>query len=361
MAELLAIQAKHNKVKALLHNHHLSFKTQVERDKRIEIIRSGFWGTLAFVPISPLFGNDLRVQLKNKPDIIHVHMPNVSAFWLLFSWRAKQIPWVVHWHADVLGSQPTRLIKALYPVYRWFENKMLRRASAVISTSPNYLNSSVPLRAFRQKCHVVPLGLPDVVEATKNKQPDNVLKILVVGRLSYYKGHNVLIHAIHHLELEQKNHKVEVVFVGNGECERDIRRQILELNIESITLKGRLSKSELETTFDWCDLLCLPSIERTEAFGLVILEAARKSKPALVTDVQGAGMSWVVDDGVTGWVVKPQDACALADKISYLLSSPEQCDLAGKNARKKFSEYFSIDSINSQIEEIYQDVINKVS
>ena len=84
----------------------------------------------------------------------------------------------------------------------------------------------------------------------------------------------------------------------------DIEAQISQLGLEKrVTLAGEVSDSVLTDCINTSDLLCLPSIERTEAFGMVILEAARCKKPTIVTGVAGSGMSWVVVDKVTGWVV----------------------------------------------------------
>jgi len=72
-------------VKALVHNHQMSSTLQKETIDNIEIIRVPSYGRLLFAPVSPLFPYYLHKTLKSfQPDILHIHMPNTSVFWLLF-------------------------------------------------------------------------------------------------------------------------------------------------------------------------------------------------------------------------------------------------------------------------------------
>lgn len=367
MAELMRIQADSNSIYALVHNHKKSLCIKSEYMEEGKIFRSGLWGRFAFTPICPLFGRDLNKVINEiTPDVIHIHMPNLSAFWLLFNSKAKRIPWVVHWHADVLGSEPTRLIKSLYPFYRILERALLKRADKIICTSPNYLDSSLPLAEFKKKCLVIPLGLPQIGQQKplgNNKAVEYVetsssqLKILVVGRLSYYKGHLILLRALK--QLQSNGVLFQLNIVGQGELLTTIQKEIQLLALKNVKLVGRVSSTQLDDLFEWCDFLCLPSIERTEAFGLVILEAARKSKPALVTAVEGSGMSWVVKNESTGWVVKPNCVDSLSEKLQSIYRKREFCEHYGGAAYLSFLERFSISEVSQKINDVYEQVVPK--
>ncbi len=130
--------------------------------------RCPVWLRLLFTPVSPTFGFWLRGAIRDhEPDVLHLHLPNVSAFWALLLPSAWRLPWVVHWHSDVEPSRFKPLLRLAYPFYAIFERALLDRASVVIPTSAEYLEASVPLGAVREKCRVVPLGLdparlPDV-------------------------------------------------------------------------------------------------------------------------------------------------------------------------------------------------------
>ena len=122
-----------------------------------------------------------------RPDVLHLHLPNTSAFWALKSRRARAIPWVVHWHSDVIGPGLDAKLKLFYPLYRPFEQALLKRADAVIATSPPYLESSRALQPFRDKCRVIPLGLdparlePSATATASVWRNDGRLKVLAVG------------------------------------------------------------------------------------------------------------------------------------------------------------------------------------
>src|SRR5699024_5451513 len=94
-----------------------------------------------------------------KPDLLHLHLPNTSAFWAMAIPAARKIPWIVHWHADVVASRHDSKLALAYPLYRPFEQRFLKVASAIIATSPPYLESSSALAHWRDKCQVIPLGL----------------------------------------------------------------------------------------------------------------------------------------------------------------------------------------------------------
>ena len=124
------------------------------------VMRCPVWFRLIFAPISPTFPFWLSSAIKRfAPDVLHLHMPNLSCFWALLLPAARALPWVVHWHADVEPSRFRLALRLSYPHYRIFERAILERALAIVATSPQYLEASGPLRPWRLKCHVIPLGL----------------------------------------------------------------------------------------------------------------------------------------------------------------------------------------------------------
>lgn len=365
-ADLVSEQSKAgSQVFALVHRHEVSEKYAEESLSGARVCRVPIVAKAVFVPVAPKFGFFLNNILDgSRPDVMHLHMPNVSCFWALFSKKAKVVPWVVHWHADVLGTVPDWRVKLLYPFYRIFERALLKKAAAVIVTSPAYLETSSPLSEFREKCHVVPLGIKDEIgehgpiesysEITTSGC--DALKLITIGRLTYYKGHSILFEAIS----KQQDFDVDVhlTVIGSGELEEQLKSQVHELRLENlVTFAGSVDDDELKQQLNACDLMCLPSIERTEAFGVVLLEAMRASKPCLVTDVPGSGMSWVVQDGLTGLVVKAGDVDDLAEKIIYVANNRERLVEMGKAGRKRFEQHFTIEEVAVQIDEIYKKVL----
>lgn len=315
-------------------------------------------GNLLYSPISPSFVVELKKVIKlENPELIHVHLPNLSAFFLLFVHSAKKLPWIIHWHSDVLGVKPDWRIKCLYPVYRLWEKVLLRKAKKIIVTSPHYLKFSRALKPYRNKCEVIPLGLSDtpkpLVTHTDETEPAQLpLKLMIVGRLTYYKGHSLLIEAL------KKCPNVELDIIGVGELEERLRKLVQVNNLSSrVIFHGRVSDTLLQQMYQTCDLVCLPSIEKTEAFGLVLLEAARLAKPALVTDVEGSGMSWVVDDKKTGLVVSANSVKAISDALTFAARNKALLVNYGLAARRKFESEFQIDRIADKITALYKQVI----
>jgi rhamnosyl/mannosyltransferase len=341
----------------LVHQHQNSLQTINETINNVSLTRIKKLFTLLYSPISLSFLAELNKNIREtQPDILHIHMPNLSAFWCLFSKEARKIPWVVHWHADVIGSVPDWRIKIAYQGYRIFERLLLNRANAIIATSPPYLQFSKPLENFKTKTHVIPLGLAvsNAQLTTEFTEVDREKKIslLIIGRLTYYKGHKYLLDAL------AKTPDVELTIIGVGELEKTLKQQVEQLGLEKrVKFLGKVNDEILDQNIKKCDLLCLPSIEKTEAFGVVLLEAARLEKPSLVTAVKGSGMSWVVEDKKTGIVVVPNSVAALVEGIQFSCDNQLSLIEYGKAARKKFEKQFSIDEISKNTVELYRNVL----
>jgi rhamnosyl/mannosyltransferase len=103
----------------------------------------------------------------------------------------------------------------------------------------------------------------------------------------------------------------------------------------------------------------LPSIERTEAFGMVLLEAMSFGKATVVSDVQGSGMGWIVDQGVTGLKVKPADSGALAEALVELAADCEKLRQMGRAGREKFERLFEINHAVEGVIDTYGAVLGK--
>ena len=144
-------------------------------------------------------------------------MPNLSCFWALLLPAARALPWVVHWHADVEPSRFRVALRLSYPHYRIFERAVLERALAIVATSPQYLEASSALRPWRLKCHAIPLGLDPgrLAEVGRHETAGlwhgDGLRLLAIGRLTYYKGFDTLIRAVAGAT------DMELVIVGEGE------------------------------------------------------------------------------------------------------------------------------------------------
>jgi len=359
---MVALRERGIESAALVHRHSLSLKTQKEsfeaNGHRFQVTRAALWARLLFTPISPSFPWHLRKLIKSgKPDILHLHLPNPSVFWVLALPSARQIPWVVHWHADVITSAQDWKMKLFYKFYQPFERAVLKRAKTIVATSKPYLNSSQPLKQWHSKCQVVPLGVD--IKRFNRKIPAGSaafphspqLQVLAVGRQTYYKGFTYLI------EAASKAPDIHINLVGDGDQTNKLKALTTSLKLQDrVTFHGILSDEELAQKMAECDCLCLPSIERTEAFGMVLLEAMYFGKATVISDVDGSGMGWVVDDGITGIKVKPADADALARALERLATNRQELLNMGQRGKEKFDRMFEISHAVEGLEKIYLDI-----
>lgn len=301
---------------------------------------------LVYAPIALGFRAALARAIERfAPDLLHLHMPNASVFWALTLPAARARPWLVHWHADVVASRIRPALALAYRAYRPFEQAVLARAERIVATSPPYLQASAPLAPWHAACAVVPLGIaleadaPADSTAATTAHADHPLQLLAIGRLAYYKGFETLVRAVSALE------GVALVIAGAGECEAELRALAQALapagRPSPVRFAGAVEEAEKQRLLQHCDLLCLPSRERTEAFGMVLLEAMRSAKPCLVSELAGSGMPWLVRESGAGWTAPVDDAQAWAAAIVAIAAQPEERRRRGLAGRAAAQRRFS--------------------
>ncbi len=318
--------------------------------------RCPVWVKLLFAPVSPGFARRLSKAIAlHDPEVLHLHLPNPSAFWALALPAARRLPWVVHWHSDVEPSKYKLSLRLAYPFYRLFERALLERADCVIPTSQAYLEASRPLRLCHDKCLVVPLGLapgrlPEVPpQASQGLWQGAGLRALAVGRLTYYKGFETLVAAC------ARTPGVELVIAGEGEERVRLEKAWAAAGRPAtVRLAGAVDDATLCALMASCDVLCLPSRERTEAFGVVLMEAMRYGKALLVSRLAGSGMTWVAADGVNGLHAAPEDVAAWSGALARLAAEPALRERLGRAGQARFHAEFDIARIAREVGRAYR-------
>lgn len=361
LADLLTAQTKMGlQVAALVHDEGPGWQARFPSPGTPPplIYRAPCLGRLLYAPLSPSFPYWLnRVIQEFHPQLLHLHLPNTSAFAALAIPRARRLPWVVHWHADVVASTIDRRLALAYQVYRPFEQRLLGHSQAIIATSSPYLDASLALRPWRDRCEVIPLGLDpsrlrvptdDSLVWAEQTWGGQGSRVLTIGRLTYYKGHEVLIRALARVP------EARGLIVGEGEYRTRLEGVIQELALgDRVRLLGYQREEQLAALLSTCDLFCLPSLERTEAFGLVLLEAMRYGKPILVSDIPGSGAPWVVAQASNGLRVPPGDAEALAHAMNGMFANPAQLLELGAAGTKALEYHFGVDPIAGAVQAVY--------
>ena len=311
-------------------------------------------GEAMFVPLSPSFPAALaRAIREHRPHLLHLHLPNLSAFSALALPAARRLPWVLQWQADVPRDMPHTGIRALRRIYGLPERALLRRSRAVVLSTPHYLESSDVLQDFRGRCRVIPLGMPDSALPPARRHPDHRrLRVLAVGRLTYYKGFEVLLRALARVP------QAELNLIGSGEGEAGLRALAAELGLgERLRLLGRVDDAALAQAYADCDVFCLPSLDRAESFGLVLLEAMRASRAVVASRIPGSGVNHVVAEGETALQVPPGDVEALAAALARLAAEPALRERLGAAGRQRFEREFDIRRSAEQLETLYREVL----
>jgi len=364
----------------------------------VDVTLAACHGLVLHTPVSPGFPSLLRETIRRfKPDVLHLHVPNPAVFSALLIPAARKLPWVVHWHADIPLDTRKRSLRLAYRVYRPWEQALLRRASSVIATSQPYLDSSEALSRWRAKTTVIPLGiapvqgavpgvtpsrldappspLPSPASGTRGSSlkpsalspssvaswPPGKVRILAVGRLSYFKGFDVLLRALADVE------DVSLLLIGDGECRSHLHQLASELRIDArVRFAGRIDmdavgEAALVAAYAGADIFCLPSTERAESFGLVLLEAMRARLPVIASAIPGSGIGFVVQDGRTGLMVAPGDAQALATALRRLAADSAERDRFGSAGAERWREHFTLDRVADQVLGLYETVLSQHS
>lgn len=345
---------------ALVHHHRPLWENFFSRGTEPDVVRVPSYGRFLYAPISPQFPLALaRCLASFKPDVLHLHCPNVDAFWPLFLASARRLPWIVHWHSDVVPLVGEVALKGASLLYRCFEQALLRQARWVVATSPPYLETSRPLRPWRAKCRVIPLGvdperlpLPPIdrlENARKIWGQASSLRLLCLGRLTLYKGHEILLEAVSRVPC------ATLLVVGSGPNENSLRRHVARSRAgHRIRLLGFRPDADVQALLSTAHVLCLPSIERTEAFGLVLLEAMRYGKVLVVSDIEGSGMTWLVHTYKVGCVVPAGNVDAWARTLLHIASHKEEIERTGAWAQEVFHRFFHIRKAAEAMDSLYR-------
>ena len=326
-------------------------KLAIENINGIRVVKVPQLGRFASAPLNASLSAWVR-RLGKDADVVHFHFPNPTGeIASLLARVGNKI--VVTYHSDIVRQ--ARMAKLYSPLLQRF----LKGADVIIATSPNYVQSSDVLHQFRDKCKVIPFGIDLSRFAPNDNTERQVAAIrrnyegsiaLFIGKFRYYKGLYVLLEAMKMVE-------GSLLLVGIGPLENDLKKQVAaddELK-NRVFFLGELSDEDIVSHLHACDVFVFPSIFRSEAFGIVLLEAMACGKPLVSTEL-GTGTSFVNQHQETGLVVLPKDAKALAGAINYLFVNPEVREKFGKAARARVEKYFCLDKMVEDVIRTYQDI-----
>lgn len=321
------------------------------------LIQAASFGTAFSTALSPAqVFKALALHIEKPFDVLHLHFPNPLAHLasLLFPSSVKR---VVTWHSDIVRQ------KRLLAMYLPFLQRVTRQADALVAATQAHYSSSnqIPADLPERKRHVIPFGLnfdslaltpytTGLCEDLKTQAKHRPI-IFALGRHVYYKGFNVLIEAMQHVD-------AHLILGGDGPLRQSLQEQADKLGIShKVIFTGSIPETDLAAYFHACDLFCLPSVEQSEAFGLVQLEAMACAKPVICTQLNN-GVNVLNVHGETGFAVPVRDSRALADRINQLIKDPVLRLQLGEQARNRALNVYSLPAMTASHIHLYQELVH---
>jgi len=330
---------------------------------RVRVSRLPVAGWLYGTPITPSLALELRdVDV----DLLHAGFPSpYNAFLVSLVSRLTRIPSVLTWHNDLPAVTRTagllvRLHDSLVlPTY-------IARYGKIISTTDRYAKESPTLARWRQKVRIVPNGV-DCDRFNPNVDGESVRAALALGdrptiifigaltRWHAYKGLDVLLTAFSLLVRTLPS--AALVVVGDGESKPEYERMATDLGVrKDLFFVGDVDDSDLPRYCAASDFLVLPSKDRSEGFGLTILEANACGRPAIGSRI--GGIPSVITHGYNGLLVRPCDPLKLCEAMRYMLENAEERLRMGRNGRR-FAEKRDWSTVSAETERIYEEVLSE--
>jgi rhamnosyl/mannosyltransferase len=325
-----------------------------ESDGPVAVTRVGRRASVAKLDVCPELAATLaRVEA----DVLHLHVPNPTM--ILGLLRARPTPpVVVTYHSDLVRQ------RVLGPLFRPVERLAYRQVRAVMATSPLYPAGSSFLGRYADRLHVLPHGIdldpyldPSPADRERGAQirarlgGDGPLW-LCAGRQVYYKGFRNALRALTRV-------RGRLVLVGDGPEHLALRDEARRLGVDDrVVFTGALPHYlDLVPYYLAADAFWFPSNARSEAFGLVQVEAMASGCPVINTSIPHSGVAWVSLHEETGLTVPVDDPVALAAAANRLLTEPGLRDRLAEAARRRAVQEFDQRVMAERSLTIYRHVL----
>lgn len=260
----------------------------------------------------------------------HAPWPFADLMHVLCNIKATSI---ITYHSDVVRQK--LLMRCYEPLMKLF----FHRVQCIVATSDNYLKSSKVLQKYKHKTRAIPLGVSQVSSESLSGKQEIKAKLknkwgegffLFVGVLRYYKGLNYLLDA-----LKGTNHVV--LIAGVGPEEKRLKTQAEQLKLNNVHFLGKITEQEKHALFNLSQAVIFPSSERSEAYGITLVEAAMHQRAMISTELQ-TGTSYININQETGIVIKPKSPKDLIEAIQLMAQNSEKTKRMGKKAYQRYQQ-----------------------
>lgn len=316
------------------------------------VIRHRSWAAPASCDLGDPSAFGVFRKLAREADVVHYLFPWPFAD-LLHHLANPGTPAVLTYVSDIVRQ------RWLGRLYSPLMHKTLADMRWIVANAPAYAQTSPVLATpeVTRKLRIIPLGICG--DSGPTEQDDGVLNahgldtgapfVLFLGVLRYYKGLHTLIEAAASVQ-------GRIVIAGEGPGGPALREQVKRLGLENVRFTGALSEAGKRSLLKHCRALVLPSHLRSEAYGMVLVEAAMFGKPMISCEI-GTGTSFVNRDGETGFVVPAEDPTALAGAMNRLLADAAEAQRLGLAARERYARLFSGEALGAAYAGLFRDAV----
>lgn len=300
-----------------------------------------------------LFGASRKLAIlrrREPPAIIHAHFGGDARGVDFFAARHR-IPLVVTVHgSDILTARSKPGLAGL--LYRFTTRRVLRRAAVVLALT-EFMRDAVIQFEPRARVQIHPIGVPAVELAETGEGYD----VLFVGRLEPVKGVRLVVETAE--ALRNAGEEARFAVVGDGSLRLELERLSREKDLD-IDWLGMQPSDRVLGLMRNSKLLLAPSLTqsdgRTEAFGMVFLEAASQEIPCVAFESGGIGEAVV--NGETGVLVREGDVSGLIEATRSLLGDDEARRRMGRAGRRRLEQDFDISYWSGRLESVYDSLAN---
>ena len=310
------------------------------------------------------FGNGafllgINKYLKNF-DIVHLHYPffgGIEAIWFNNFFKKKKYKLVVHYHMDaVLLSLVTKILSIPSKIIR---NSLFNKADAITCASIDYVKNSSIAKVYKKqknKFFEIPFWVNDIfLNNNKINNNNNKIKILFVGGLDkahYFKGLDILFKAVSKIN----RNKYILQIIGEGNLKEYYKKQAKKYKL-NIYFAGNIDNLKLVDFYNSADIFVLPSINKSEAFGIVLLEAMVSSTPVIASCLPG--VRTVFKNNKQGFLVEPNNVNDLFQKINILINDKNLRIKMGIAGKKLVQEKYVKKEVIKKLIKLYENLLNK--
>jgi rhamnosyl/mannosyltransferase len=330
--------------------------TVEEKDREVEVLRVGRRASLFRLDICPALCRLGRTLREWMPDIVHLHVPNPTMLLALVPTTVCHTLVITH-HSDVVRQRKLGL--AMRP----FEKVIYHRARRIVAASPPYAESSPWLKRLSDCVHIVPYGIdlhpfthprPTALAAAQHLRESHGEPLwLCVGRLVYYKGLSTALEAM-------RGVPGRLLIIGEGPLLGQLAEESRRLGVEErVRFLGRKEADELIGAYHAATAFWFPSNARSEAFGIVQLEAMACGCPVINTAIPGSGVSWASRDDESGLTIPVGDATALARAARRLLEEPGLRQRLAAGARCRAEKDFDAQTMARRMFSVYEQALTR--